>query len=219
MNDLSAFISEKRAELNLSQRQLAKLAGLNNSTIHKLENSALNRTPNISTIEALSKVFDVDIKFLLALSKNQKFEKEENNNYLVKDMQNEFVELPYFPFGVGCGNGKIAYDNFVEKIIINKTESKGADFIVRASGNSMINSGIINDSKLLVRIQPIVDRNGDIMIISNAHEGTICRQVFYVHSGYKLVAANDNKEKYPDLIINNDEWYIAGKVVRIITDL
>ena len=51
-SQLTSFIKETRKALNISQRELSKLSGLNQSNLSKIENGLIY--PSISTIQKLA---------------------------------------------------------------------------------------------------------------------------------------------------------------------
>lgn len=51
-NQLARFILKTRRSLNISQRELSKLSGINQSNLSKIENGVIN--PTITTIEKLA---------------------------------------------------------------------------------------------------------------------------------------------------------------------
>ena len=126
------------------------------------------------------------------------------------------VELPYFPQGVPCGNCRIVFDDCMEKISIPAAMARNVDFVVRASGNSMRDLGIVEDGKLLVKKQNHLDRNGDVMIVQIHADGIVCRKVFLdsEHGEYVLKSANPD---YEDIRLGVSAMAFLGKVVSVYT--
>ena len=65
---LGSFISHRRKELNISQRELAKKVKISNSTISRIENDD-NITPDNETLRRIAGVLRCDYNYLLALNK------------------------------------------------------------------------------------------------------------------------------------------------------
>ncbi len=65
---LGSFISHRRKELNISQRELAKKVKISNSTISRIENDD-NITPDNETLKRIAGVLRCDYNYLLALNK------------------------------------------------------------------------------------------------------------------------------------------------------
>ena len=73
-NEISKFIEKARKDKGLTQRKLAKELGVSNTSISKWENG--NNLPDISMLEPLSEVLEIDI---LDLIKAQNNTHEENS--------------------------------------------------------------------------------------------------------------------------------------------
>ena len=65
---LGTVISNRRKELNLSQRELAKAVKISNSTVSRIENDD-NITPDNATLKAIAELLKLDYNYLLALNK------------------------------------------------------------------------------------------------------------------------------------------------------
>ena len=65
---LGKVISNRREELGISQRGLAKKVKISNSTVSRIENDD-KITPDNNTLKAISEVLQVDYNYLLALNK------------------------------------------------------------------------------------------------------------------------------------------------------
>ena len=68
MNCLSRRLKELRTSRNLSQRQLAELVGLGESTIQSYE--LANRSPSIDICITLADYFDVSLDYLVGRTDN-----------------------------------------------------------------------------------------------------------------------------------------------------
>lgn len=64
------IIKQKREQLDISQRELAKLTGLNNSTISRYEN--LQRDFPINDLPIFCKVLDLDLNEVLNIEPKKK---------------------------------------------------------------------------------------------------------------------------------------------------
>ena len=65
---LGKVISNRREELGISQRELAKKVKISNSTVSRIENDD-KITPDNNTLKAISEVLQIDYNYLLALNK------------------------------------------------------------------------------------------------------------------------------------------------------
>lgn len=66
---LGSIIKNRRTELNLGQRELARLVGLNHATISRLENDP-SAVADIKTIKSIATALNLDENYLLALNKD-----------------------------------------------------------------------------------------------------------------------------------------------------
>lgn len=66
---LGKYIAEKRAEKNLSQRQLAMDTSISHSTISRIEKDD-GISPDYTTLKEIAQRLDLDYNYLLALNKS-----------------------------------------------------------------------------------------------------------------------------------------------------
>ena len=66
-NKISKKIKLERNKRNLSQQDLALMAGIDKNTIWKIETGQVS--PTINTLEKISKAFELDFNLLMDLSK------------------------------------------------------------------------------------------------------------------------------------------------------
>jgi transcriptional regulator with XRE-family HTH domain len=89
---LARFIEEKRSSKGLSQRELAKIAGISFGTIQNLENAA-TQSPGLDVIEKLSKALNEDPRTLfsiyLGLDPNEKGDYEKD--FVLKNAVKAFL--------------------------------------------------------------------------------------------------------------------------------
>lgn len=62
---LGAFVKARRTVLGLSQTRLAKMLGVNQSTVSSFEAGRDGHEPKISTLERLAKALEVDVRTLI----------------------------------------------------------------------------------------------------------------------------------------------------------
>ena len=130
----------------------------------------------------------------------------------------EIVKLPYFPQGVPCGNCKIVFEDILEYISVPKEFARGADFVVRANGDSMKDARIHDGDKLFVRNQKYLDNSGDIMILNALQDGCFCRKVFLDHENNQYILKSANPD-FEDLVANPKEYEIIGKVIGVYIEV
>lgn len=111
---------------------------------------------------------------------------------------------------VTCGEPILAVQTSEEYFMVSPTLFKGDDlFMLTAQGDSMINAGIYNGDKIVLRQQSYAN-NGDIVAALIDDSATIKR--FYKENGhYRLQPENDDFEP---IIVDNVQ--IIGKVIGLV---
>lgn len=115
---------------------------------------------------------------------------------------------------VTAGQPIFAYENYEDYYTFPVTEFKGEElFMLRVEGTSMIDAGIMNGDKIIVRRQPTAE-NGEIVValVNDDTAATVKR--FYIRNG-KIVLHPAN-EALSDMIFNPGEISILGKVVGLM---
>lgn len=111
---------------------------------------------------------------------------------------------------VTCGDPILAIQTNEEYFMVSPTLFRGDDlFMLTAKGDSMINAGIYDGDKIVLKQQSYAD-NGDIVAALVEDSATIKR--FYKEDGhYRLQPENDTMEP---IIVDNVQ--ILGKVVGLV---
>ncbi len=113
---------------------------------------------------------------------------------------------------VTAGQPILAYENYEDYYTFPSTEFKGDQlFMLRVQGSSMIDAGIYNGDKIVVRRQETAE-NGEIIVALVEDSATVKR--FFKRDG-KIVLHPEN-ETLSDMIFEPNEVSILGKVVGLI---
>ena len=113
---------------------------------------------------------------------------------------------------VTAGQPIFAYANYEDYYTFPLGEFKGDElFMLRVEGTSMIDAGIMNGDKIIVRKQPIAE-NGEIVVALVEDSATVKR--FYRRDG-KIILHPEN-ESLSDMIFFPEEVQILGKVVGLM---
>lgn len=84
MNDktLASVVKEAREKINISQRELSRITGIDNNTIAKIEKGE-RKKPNVLSLKKLSSVLNLSLEVLMELCEYSKEEIEStvNNSY------------------------------------------------------------------------------------------------------------------------------------------
>ena len=113
---------------------------------------------------------------------------------------------------VTAGQPIFAYENYEDYYTFPTGEFHSDElFMLRVEGTSMIDAGIMNGDKIIVRRQNIAE-NGEIVVALVEDSATVKR--FYRRDG-KIILHPEN-EALSDMIYEPDEVKILGKVVGLM---
>ena len=113
---------------------------------------------------------------------------------------------------VTAGQPIFAYENYEDYYTFPVGEFKGEElFMLRVQGTSMIDAGIMDGDKIIVRRQPTAE-NGEIVVALVDDSATVKR--FYKREG-RIVLHPEN-EALQDMIFAPEEISILGKVIGLM---
>ncbi len=113
---------------------------------------------------------------------------------------------------VTAGQPIFAYENYEEYYTFPAGEFKSEElFMLRVSGTSMINAGIYDGDKIIVRRQQSAD-NGEI-VVALAEDSATVKRIFFRDG--KIILHPEN-ETLSDMIFEPGEISVLGKVVGLI---
>ena len=113
---------------------------------------------------------------------------------------------------VTAGQPIFAYENYEEYYTFPAGEFKSEELLMlRVSGTSMINAGIYEGDKIIVRRQQSAD-NGEI-VVALAEDSATVKRIFFRDG--KIILHPEN-ETLSDMIFEPGEISVLGKVVGLI---
>lgn len=113
---------------------------------------------------------------------------------------------------VTAGQPIFAYENYEDYYTFPSGEFKGDElFMLRVQGTSMINAGIMDGDKIIVRRQPTAE-NGEIVVAMVEDSATVKR---LFRSKGQIVLHPEN-EQLSDMIFEPGEVSILGKVIGLM---
>ena len=113
---------------------------------------------------------------------------------------------------VTAGQPIFAYENYEDYYTFPVGEFKGDElFMLRVQGTSMIDAGILNGDKIIVRKQPVAE-DGEIVVALVDDSATVKR--FYRRDGH--IVLHPENEALADMIFEPGEVSILGKVVGLM---
>ncbi len=115
---------------------------------------------------------------------------------------------------VTAGQPIFAYENYEDYYTFPAGEFKGEDlFMLRVQGTSMIDAGIMNGDKIIVRRQERAE-NGEIVVAMVSEDEAATVKRFFFRNG-KVVLHPEN-EALSDMIYEPEQVVILGKVVGLM---
>ena len=147
-------------------------------------------------------------------------EKAENKKRAVAIKSDGAVRVPLLG-AVAAGQPILAAENFEGYYPLPSSEFKGEElFMLRVSGDSMIEKGIFNGDKVIVRKQETAN-NGDIVVALFNPDGTeqgATVKTFYRRDG-KVILHPENSALSDFVLDSESEAMIVGKVVGLMRTL
>lgn len=92
---LSSLVKEAREKINISQRELSRITGIDNNTIAKIEKGE-RKKPNVLSLKKLSSVLNLSLEILMELCEYSKEEIDStvNNSYSSMVIKPENAPIP-----------------------------------------------------------------------------------------------------------------------------
>ena len=126
------------------------------------------------------------------------------------DLPINVIELPLVG-SVAAGVPILAEENIEDTIPCPSSLVKGASFLLKVKGDSMIEAGIFDGDLLIVRQQPTAD-NGEIAVAIIDGEATVKR---YYREGATIRLQPENS-LYEPIIVTDGDFSIAGVAKGLI---
>lgn len=137
--------------------------------------------------------------------------KTENKKRSVSIGRSSSVNIPLIGT-VTAGQPVFAYENYEDYYSFPAGEFKGEDlFMLRVQGTSMVDAGIYNGDKIVVRRQQTAE-NGEIVVALVEDSATVKR--FYRRNG-RIILHPEN-ETMADMEFSPEQVSLLGKVVGLI---
>lgn len=208
--DLANRIKTRRTQLNLTQTELAKLAGTTQQNIAKMEKTPGEQTTSL--IVPLSIALKCDAQWL-------EYGTGDTSNYLIKKPNSFYIEVLDVTASAGVGylNSDVEqviklveYDSEQAKILFRGVDADNLK-IINISGDSMQGTFDSGDS-IYVDVSK-KEFNGDGIYVFTFGKSLYVKRLQIIKN--KLIVISDNK-KYKEWDITEeeiDQLYIHGKVM------
>lgn len=167
-----------RKQKGLYQKDVATFLGVDRTTYVKYENGVSE--PDNDTLVKLAELFNVSVDYLLG--------RETNDIYAsIGAMPVKKIKLPVLG-NVACGEPIYANEDLEGYVYID--EDIGADFCLRAQGDSMVNARIFDGDILYIKKQDMVD-DGEIAVVLIEDEATV-KRVYYDRENNTITLMPEN---------------------------
>ena len=194
-------IKARREELGMTQTALADRIGESKQTVYKYESGLVSNIPS-DKIELIARVLNTQPAYLMGWDVSE------------QPIPPGFEPLPEMTAvprvgEIACGEPILAEQN-IEGYFPIPTEymPNKQSFMLKVKGESMINAGIFDGDKVLVKQQATAE-NGDIVVALVDDSATV--KTYYKENGhYRLQPENDSMD--PIIV---DKCEILGKVFGV----
>ena len=112
---------------------------------------------------------------------------------------------------VAAGKPLLSEENIEGSITIPDDMGSGKQFALRVKGDSMIDAGILDGDRVIVKQQAAAE-NGDIVCAVIEGEATLKR--FFKKGG--VITLKAENEKYPPITVAEGEFRIVGRIVGLL---
>ena len=176
--NFSSRLKALRKSQKITQESLAKIIGVERSSVGKYE--ANNVIPSIDVLNRIADYFNVSVDYLLG--------RETNDIYTaIGAMPVKKIKLPVLG-NVACGEPIYANEDLEGYVYTD--EDIGADFCLRAQGDSMVNARIFDGDILYIKKQDMVD-DGEIAVVLIEDEATV-KRVYYDRENNTITLMPEN---------------------------
>lgn len=211
---ISTNLKKLLKEYNINQNQLAKIAGVSESTVGKW--ILMKSTPRMGAIQKIADHFDLPKSYIL--------EEDKDDTLVIKESSNNYL---YYPHSISAGiplfaeavAGYNADAVSIPDSLMGKWAGDKDIIVTRVNGDSMNN--IIPD-RSIIAVKPVGIselKDGDIVVFSDNGDYSVKR---YFRDDTRIIFRPDSKDdRFYDYItdINNENLKIHGKVVVYIVEL
>ena len=209
VNDFARRLKECREkkkfeDANWTQRYVAEKIGMARTTYTAYENGT--KMPPPDTINNIAILLDVSNDYLMGRTNIP-----ESYNDLIDLSTEHFSFLPVVA-EISCGIPTFTEDEIIEYFPADRTLLIGGDYVwLKAKGSSMVNAGIRDGSKVLIRLQSVVE-SGEIAAVCIDDNSATLKKVYFSEDNITLVSENSS---YADQVYSKSQISIKGKAVYV----
>lgn len=199
------FLIQKYCEGN--QQQFADLTGINKASVSQYVNG--KNTPSNTTAAKIGEVFNINPAWINGFDVPMKTVNDSSSADNVRALDAYAVPI----LGkIACGNGSFLEDSFNGEFIVDR--SIKADYCLIASGDSMIDAGIEDGDRVLLKKAEDFHDGSIYGVIIMGEDIATLKKVYRTDSGYLLQPCNASGD-YRPMFVNEEEVCFAGECVGV----
>lgn len=179
--DAAGKIRALREEYDLTQVQLAKIAGVSDKAVSTWESGA--RSPKVGPLQKICAHFGLDIHDFIDDTVELRFQTSLPRGAIPMPRTSQVPLIG----DIACGVPILAEENIEE--MVDLPEHIKADFALRCRGDSMINAGIRDGDVVYIRSQKQVN-NGQIAAVRVGDDEATLKRFYYEDGVVQLVSEN-----------------------------
>ena len=120
---------------------------------------------------------------------------------------------------IRCGDPEAEEEHVEEYVSLPESVfGKGSFYVLRASGDSMVDAGIEEKDLVVIRKDTEASIGNVVVALDDEQQNTLKRFIGYDDDGYALLKY-ENNEKYPDKIIRVKQLVVQGVAKHVIKAL
>lgn len=209
---------------NISAMKLSEDLNIHRGSLSNWETG--KRKPDSEMLLKIANYFDVSVDYLLGnenkTDDTDLFNLKGDVSFLKKVNESEMVKIPVLGV-IKAGIPMFAEENIIGYEYVHQEELLMGEeyFYLQIKGDSMINAGIPDGSKVLVKKQNFIENNGEIMAVRvNGDEATL-KRVYKQKDGLVLQSENPKYAPmfFPATDINTGYVGIIGKAIKVEINL
>lgn len=225
---LGEIVKKYREDNDISMDSFAKRSHLSKGYISMLEKNKNPNTgkpirPSLLTIRSVAEAMNVDINDLIAhiddeaISISQTEDDEAVDVFSYKGIMPISTKKVPLLGVISCGEPMYCNEELESYVTVGT--DIGADFCLRAKGDSMINARIMDGDIVFIRKQDCV-QNGEIAAVLIENEVTL-KRVYYYRNENMIVLSPENPAYKPFTYVGEElnQIRILGKAVAFQSDV
>lgn len=195
---------KKRENGSWTQQYVAEKIGMARTTYTAYENGT--KMPPPDTINNIAILLDVSNDYLMGRTNIPG-----SYDHLIALSTKQFSFLPVVA-NIASESTHFTQDEIIEYFPANRSLLKNGEYVwLKATGDSMINAGIREGSKVLISLQEKIE-NGDIAAVCIDEQNAILKKVYFNDDNITLVSENSS---YKDQVYRKSRILFKGKAVYV----